>query len=227
MTRRLSRVRALRWLQDAVCYSSSRPPNPAPKLSVSLGCGKSSAVTRFVFDRSTTTARLRLLRPSKQTRSLSDHEAALLFRLLDQPPQRLEVHPSFGAPPRFEWQDGWCFHPGFVGSYTLSPTASRWVPARGRLVAKRVPFQYCSNVSTSVTLIAYTIRSDLGDRPMMMSPTDAVRRIDGLQQASVHQPWKGFGAKPLSTLTTYEKTRPPGVGVRRGDGGLRAGLRSG
>jgi len=35
-----------------------------------------------------------------------------------------------------------------------------------------------------------------------MSPADATLRIFGLQQASVQKPWNGFGAKPLSFLTT-------------------------
>ena len=41
----------------------------------------------------------------------------------------------------------------------------------------------------------------------MRSPGWAAFLTFGLQHASVHQPWKGFGANPPSVATTYENTR--------------------
>src|SRR4051812_30898554 len=52
--------------------------------------------------------------------------------------------------------------------------------------------------------------------PMIQSPTEARRRMSGLHVASVQYPQNGFGAKPVSHRTTYEKTRSrPSVATAR------------
>jgi hypothetical protein len=70
----------------------------------------------------------------------------------------------------------------------------------GFFAANRSSRKKSSNVSTSSTRMKYASRSpfDLGVTPTTQSPGAAVERILGLQQASVHHPWNGFGANPVS-----------------------------
>ena len=89
----------------------------------------------------------------------------------------------------------------------LSPTIVLLLPFRtGTLSPNRSDFQYSLNVMST----GHAHRVDAPARSLQISsahadqpvPDISVRRITGMQQASVHTPPNGFGAKPKSYLTT-------------------------